>query len=323
MALDRKMKNMLVLAKVETTAGTDAVPTGSDDAVLLAGDVSLQPVDAQVVPRNIVTGYFGSPGSLVGTAWMQLSFSVEMAGSGAAGTAPEWGTLLLGCGFAEAVTASTRVDYTPVSTGLKTLTLYGYADGLQYKFVGAQGELTGAKRVGGIPTFSFTFWAPYLAPTAVSNPALTLTAWKMPELVNTTNTAQLTLGGAYSAGAISGGTQYVSGGIEFAMGNNLSRVDLIGASRATITDRAVSGTAYTLDLTPAQEIAIQGKVVAGTAESIGILHGSAAGKKVMLFFPTANYRGIGYESVEGVMTSTIQFDSPPASGNDDIRIVAL
>jgi hypothetical protein len=157
----------------------------------------------------------------------------------------------------------------------------------------------------------------------VSNPALTLTAWKMPELVNTTNTAQLTLGGAYSAGAISGGTQYVSGGIEFAMGNNLSRVDLIGASRATITDRAVSGTAYTLDLTPAQEIAIQGKVVAGTAESIGILHGSAAGKKVMLFFPTANYRGIGYESVEGVMTSTIQFDSPPASGNDDIRIVAL
>ena len=323
MALDRKMKNMLVLAKVETTSGTDAVPTGSADAVLLAGDVSLQPVDAQVVPRNIVTGYFGSPGSLVGTAWMQLSFSVEMAGSGAAGTAPEWGTLLLGCGFAEAVTASTRVDYTPVSTGLKTLTLYGYADGLQYKFVGAQGELTGAKRVGGIPTFTFTFWAPYLAPTAVSNPALTLTAWKMPELVNTTNTAQLTLGGAYSAGAITGGTQYVSGGIEFSMGNNLSRVDLIGASRATITDRAVSGTAYTLDLTPAQEIAIQGKVVAGTAESIGILHGSAAGKKVMLFFPTANYRGIGYESVEGVMTSTVQFDSPPASGDDDIRIVAL
>lgn len=323
MALDRKTKNMVVLAKVETTAGTDAIPTGVANAILTAGEVTLQPVDAQAVPRTIRTGYFGSSGSFMGSAWMRVSFGVEMAGSGTAGTAPAWGALLQGCAFAETVTAGQRVDYTPVSTGLKTLTIYAYADGLEHKLIGAMGSLTGSLLVNGVPTLQFEFWAPYLAPTAVANPALTLTAWKLPELVNDTNTADLVLGGTYSAGALSGGTSYPSGGIEFNTGNQVARTELIGAKRMTITDRAVSGSIRTVDLTAAQEIALQGKVVAGTQESIGIVHGSAAGKKVILFFPQANYRSFGYADVDGVLTASLDFDAPPASGNDDMRIVAL
>ena len=321
MALDRKTKNMVVLAKIETTAGTDASPTGSANAILTAGEVTLQPVDAQAVPRTIRTGYFGSSGSFMGSAWMRVAFGVEMAPSGVAGTAPAWGTLLQGCAFAEAVTAASRVDYTPVSSGLKTLTIYAYADGLEHKFIGAMGNLVGSALVNGVPTLQFEFWAPYLAPTAVANPALTLSAWKLPELVNDTNTADLVLGGTYSAGAISGGTQYPSGGIEFNTGNQIARIELIGAKAMTITDRAVSGSVRTLDLTTAQEIALQGKVVAGTQESIGIVHGSAAGKKVILFFPQANYRGLSYADVDGVLTTSVDFDAPPASGNDDMRIV--
>jgi hypothetical protein len=323
MALDRKTKNMVVLAKVETTAGTDAVPTGSANAVLTAGDVTLQPVDAQAVPRTIRTGYFGSSGSFMGSAWMRVAFGVEMAGSGTAGTAPAWGALLQGCAFAEAVTAGQRVDYTPVSTGLKTLTIYAYADGLEHRFIGAMGSLTGSALVNGVPVLQFEFWAPYLAPTAVANPSLTLTAWKLPELVNDTNTADLVLGGAYSAGAISGGTAYPSGGIEFNTGNQVARTELIGAKRMTITDRAVSGSIRTVDLSAAQEIALQGKVVAGTQESIGIVHGTGAGKKVILFFPQANYRSFGYADVDGVLTASLDFDAPPLSGNDDMRIVVL
>ena len=323
MALDRKMKNMVVLAKVEATAGVDATPTGAADAILTAGDVTLQPVDAQAVPRTIRTGYFGSPGSFMGSAWMRLAFGVEMAGSGTAGTAPAWGKLLQGCAFAETVTAGQRVDYTPVSSGLKTLSIYAYADGLQHKLIGAMGNLTGSTIVNGVPVLQFEFWAPYLAPTAVANPSLTLTAWKLPELVNDTNTADLVLGGTYSAGAISGGTAYPSGGIEFNTGNVLSRIELIGAKKNEITDRNVTGSIRTLDLTAAQEITLQGKVVAGTQESIGIVHGSAAGKKVILFFPQANYRSFSYADVDGVLTASLDFDAPPASGNDDMRIVAL
>lgn len=321
MALDRKTKNMVVLAKVEATSGVDAVPTGSANAVLTAGDVTLQPVDAQTVPRTIRTGYFGSPGSFMGSAWMRASFGVEMAPSGTAGTAPAWGELLLGCAFAETITAAQRVDYTPVSTGLKSVSIYAYADGLQYKFIGAMGNLTGSALVNGVPILQFEFWAPYLAPTAVANPALTLTGWKLPELVNDANTADLVLGGTYATGAISGGTTYPSGGVEFNTGNQLARTELIGAKRMAITDRAVSGSIRTIDLTAAQEITLQGRVVAGTQESIGIVHGTGAGKKVLLFFPQANYRQLSYADVDGIMTTNLEFDAPPQSGNDDLRIV--
>ncbi|MCK7495178.1 MAG: hypothetical protein MZW92_31855 [Comamonadaceae bacterium] len=44
---------------------------------------------------------------------MQLTFDVEIKGSGAAGTAPELGVLLKGCGFGETVVAVTSVTYAP------------------------------------------------------------------------------------------------------------------------------------------------------------------------------------------------------------------
>jgi hypothetical protein len=215
------------------------------------------------------------------------------------------------------------VDYTPVSTALETLSLYAYTDGLQFKFIGASGDLTGATVINGVPVYNWTFYAPYLAPTAVANPTPTLTAWKDPILANDANTSDLVIGGTYSAGAISGGTSYVSGGIEWSLGNTVSKTELIGAKRSVITDRNITGTIKTLDLTAAQEITMLALIPAATASSIGMLHGTTAGYKVLEFFPQARLRGHAYQDVDGIITSDFQFEAPPASGNDDARIVVL
>lgn len=323
MPFNRTYRNVFLLGKIETTSGTDAVPTGAANAILPTGDVKITAIEASQVPRNVVRGYFGSSGKLVGSTWMMAEFSVEKQGSGAAGTAPAWGVFLRAAGFAETVTASTRVDYTPVSTAIETMSLYAYTDGLLFKFIGGVVDFGGSTVVNGIPSYSIKVYAPFLAPTAASNPTPTLTAWKDPSLVNDANTADLVLGGTYSAGAISGGTSYVSGGVEFAMNNQVARTEMIGAKRVVLTDRAVSGTIKTLDLTAAQEVTLLGYIPAGTATSIGIVHGTVAGYKVLEFFPQARLLSHSYQNVDGVLLSDFGFDAPPSAGNDDMRIVVL
>lgn len=323
MAFARKFRNVVLTAKIETTKGTDSTPTGAANAVLPTGDVTLTPIDAQVVQRAIQTGYFGAPAMLVGSTFMQVQFAIELQSSGAAGTAPAWGPLLRACAFAEAVTASTRVDYTPVSTGIESVSMYMYADGLLHKLLGAVGNAEFSFPVGGVPTVKFTFVAAYLAPTATANATPTFTSWKDPILVNDANTSDLVLGGTYSAGAISGGTSYVTGGVDFVLGNNVAKLELIGAKDVALTDRSVSGTIKSMDLTAAQEVTLHGYVTAATAQSIGITHGTTAGYKVMAFLPQARLTGLKPASVQGVWTLDVPFVSPPSAGNDDVRIVAL
>ncbi len=323
MAFDRKLRNAVLLAKVESTSGTDSTPTGASNAMLTSGDMTLTPIDAEQVPRNLIRGYFGAPETLLGATWMSVQFSVEAAGSGTAGTAPAWGGLVRGCGFAETVSAGSRVEYTPVSTSLTTLSLYAFTDGLLHKFIGAAGTMDASMTIGGLPLLTFNFIAAYLAPTATANATPTLTSWQIPRVVNNTNTTQLVIGGTYSAGVISGGTSYTSGGLEFTLGNQLSRLELVGAKEAGIVDRAISGTVRNLDFTAAQEAAAHGFITDGTKRSIGMSHGTTAGQRVLTFFPTARFTGLANADYEGVITSDMTFEAPPSSGNDDMRLVAL
>ncbi|MGE3596640.1 MAG: hypothetical protein AB7N70_13915 [Dehalococcoidia bacterium] len=323
MAFGRKFRNVVLLAKIETVKGTDPTPTGADNAILPVGEISITPIEADRVPRNILRGYFGAPDQLLGSTWQSIRFSVELAGSGTAGTAPAWGPLLRACAFAETVSAGSRVDYTPVSSALESVTIYAYCDGLLYKLIGAHGTLNGVANVGGLPVLNFEFWAPFAAPAAATNATPTLTAWKVPQIVNDANTTDLVIGGAYATGAVTGGTSYVSGGVEFDLGNVITRRELIGAKEAVPTDRAVTGTVKTLDLTAAQEVTVMADIAADTARSIGLLHGTAAGNKVLIFFAQARLLGLTPVNLEGVWTSDLAFEAPPASGNDDMRIVVL
>ena len=97
----RNTRNTAILAKIETTYGTDAVPTGLANALLIS-DSSFD-ITYNNVERNNIKGYFGSDEMLAGTRFVEMSFAVEVSGSGTAGTAPAWGPLLQACSFAETV----------------------------------------------------------------------------------------------------------------------------------------------------------------------------------------------------------------------------
>ncbi len=95
----RRWNSKILLAKIETTYGTDSVPTGAADAVL-AQNVVLSAMEGQDLARDLDRNALGADATIPVELHQKLSFSVELAGSGAAGTAPPWGRLLRACGCA-------------------------------------------------------------------------------------------------------------------------------------------------------------------------------------------------------------------------------
>jgi hypothetical protein len=152
--MPRYFRSKAVLAKIETNYGVDAVPTGAANAILLR-NVTINPMDNEVENRELVQAYWGLSEELpVGTK-VSLDFEVEMAGSGAAGTAPAYGPLLRACAFSETVSAGVNVVYAPVSGGVESLSMYFNLDGKLHKILGARGTLDVKLNAKKIPVFAF------------------------------------------------------------------------------------------------------------------------------------------------------------------------
>lgn len=318
----RYTRNTILLALIEGTYGTDSTPTGSN--AMLISKPSLNPLAAQNVPREVLRGFMGGSEHLVGSSFQECSFDIELVSGGTAGTAPAWGDLLLACGWAETETATVRVDYTLVSTAIGSVSLYWYDDGLLHKLLGARGTVTFKKLSGGIPVMSFSFKGLYSAASAASNPTPTLTGFKTPLVVSEANTADLTFGGTHSssgAPAIVGGTAYPSKGIEMALGGKVEHDPLLGGETIEFSDRDASCN-FDLQLTAAQEVTFMTAVAAATLTSIGLVHGTTAGYKSLLWLPfVQRINPTKKEGVAGKRMNGFEGRVVPSVGNDEARLV--
>jgi hypothetical protein len=320
----RFLRNTVILAKSEVTYGTDPTPTGAANAMLVS-NVSITPLNAQNVPRDLITGYMGGFQHLVGTRYVECSFDVELVGSGTAGTAPAWGPLMLACGFAEAVTASTRVDYTPVSSSFGSATIYYYDDGLLHKLTGARGNVTFRLGSGGRPVMSFSFLGLYNTPTAAANATPTLTGFQVPAVVSEANTADLMLGSTHTVGvapALTAGTAYPSLGLEFGPNNSVSHIPLLGGESVEITSREAS-CSFQIEPTAAQEVTLMGNVESATLTSVGLVHGTTGGKKVLVFLPFVQLINPSKQDQAGKRMVGFDGRVTPSAGNDEMRIVTF
>lgn len=318
--MPRYARNAVILAKVETTAGTDAAPTGAADAVLVT-DLTITPLDAQNVDRDFIRPYFGGSEQLVGVASVKASFTVELAGSGTAATAPKWGVLLQGCAMAEAsLTSPARVEYSLLSAALKTLTIYYYDDGVLHKLLGAMGNVKISAKVGDRPKLMFDFIGLDGGVTAAALPSATYTAWKTPPMMTKASVVDVTVGCTYTAGAISGGTVYATTGLELDMGNQTEFVTLLSSERVDITDRDSTG-AVEMDLAANGEVNFMTSVKANTTQSMALTIGTAAGNKIILFAPKVQL--INPKKVDRNRARLVGFDLRlvPNAGNDELLIV--
>ena len=223
----RYTRNTVILAKIETTPGVDASPTGASNAVLIS-NMTINPLNAQNVPRDVIRGYFGGSEQLVGNAYLEVTFDVEVAGAGAAGDVPAWGPLLRACAFDETIDVGVSVGYTPVSTGIKSLTIYYYDDGALHKLLMSRGDVSIKLGSGERPLFSFRFMGLDGGLTAAANATPDTSGFVTPLAVTDPNTGNLLFGCTYATAALSGGTSYASRGLQLALGNQLAHIPLLG-----------------------------------------------------------------------------------------------
>jgi len=320
----RLIKKTAILAKLETTYGVDAVPTGAANA-MLASNLSINPLNANNVDRALIRAYFGGSEQLVGTRYMECGFDVELVGSGVAGTAPAWGPLMRAIGFAETITAALRVDYTPISDGIESATVYWYDDGVLHKLLGVRGTATLDLSVGVKPVISFKFIGIYGGIAEQASPTTTLTAFKVPQIVVDAQSGDVTLGATHAtatAPLLVGGVPVVSQGLTVDLGITATFQPLLGEESVEVTDRSVTG-ALKLKMSAAQEVEYMGKVLLAQLSSVGLQHGTVTANKIMVFMPSVQFTTPTKEELNGQRLIGYALRAVPVAGNDEFRLTCF
>ena len=171
MALQTRKQSILI--ETESSYNDSTTPNGAD--AVLVTELSVTPIASDVVSRDYVRPYLGASEQLLANSRVEVSFSVEMVGSGAAGTAPGYSKALLACGLAEQVASGTSVTYTPVSAAFSSIAMFVEIGGsatnenVLHKIRGCRGNVALEAAVGEIPKLNFTFTGIYEVPIDLSS----------------------------------------------------------------------------------------------------------------------------------------------------------
>lgn len=145
-----------LLAKKETTYGTDATPTGALNAIQTR-NLTIEPLNGDQLEFDVDSESLGAKAASMVGKHVKVTFDVAFAGSGTVATAPAWGVLMLGAGHTETITAATDVQYQPKDTDTDSLTLWVLVGRTLHKVTGARGSVSLSTRKREYPWLQFEF----------------------------------------------------------------------------------------------------------------------------------------------------------------------
>lgn len=300
----------VILAKIESSYGTDAVPVAATDAMLVE-NISWSNEGLRMNERPAVRASLGMLQNVFGGSMRTVSFDVEMKGSGTAGTPPEFDPLLRACAFGVANVALTSDTYEPVTLAHESITIYYFQDGIRYNLLGCRGTVSFNLETGAIPKMSFTFTGHLVGPTDVALPSPTVSAI-VPEAI---------LSGSFAIGGFSSVinalTMDISNTVAFPPDLNASD----GYGEVQITARDVQGS-----FDPEAELIATedpwADLIANVslALTIGPL-GSTAGNIINIDLPVVYYRDQSPADRDGIRTYELPFGAAESAGDDEISIV--
>ncbi len=304
-------RKRLILLESEATYGTDPTPTGAD--AVLVRDLNITPLQSDVVSRDLVRPYLGASEQLLANTRVECTFSVELAGSGTAGTAPRYGKALLACGLSETVSAGVSVTYAPVSSSFGSCTIYYNIDGVLHKVTGARGTFTINGAVGEIPTIDFTFTGIYNTPTDTALPSVTYGDQATPVVFKNGNTT------GFELLSYAGCLQSVS----FDVGNSLVYRELVGCTKQVLlTDRASTGSVVLEAVTMATKNYFTAALSDGTLGNLLFQHGQTAGNIIDFASTRVDIGDVSYSDQDGIHMLNIPYTCVPSTaGNDEFSLV--
>jgi hypothetical protein len=301
---------MVLLAKIETEYATDPTPTGAANGIL-AKNVEISPMEGEDVSRELIQAFLGAQATVPTGLRMVLSFDTELAGSGAAGTAPKWGPLARGAGMAETIVADTSVAYTPVSEEMESLTLWFWIGSTKHVLTGARGGGEVTVNAQGIPFIRWTFTGLWNAPGEATRATPTLTGFQKPLVASKTNTPTFTVNSV----------PLVLRSYSLKFGNQVEPRLLIGRESVEIVDRAeaIDVVVEAVPLTTLDPFTLAN---AQTLVPVALVHGTVAGNIISLTAATCQVkRPTGYQNNQGTLEWPLALAPLPTStGNDQYAI---
>lgn len=305
---ERHFNRLALLAKIETVYGTDPVPTGAANAMLVT-DVNFTPLEATEEDRNLYLPWLGATPTLLGGQHVAMTYKVELAGAKVKGDAPAWGPLLRACGMAEVLTEDTDATYNFVSGSFEAVSQYFYLDGVLHKFIGARGNGKLTFTPQKIPYIEFSFLGLLGAVSDAELPTTDTDAFAEPLLVSKANTPVFSLHGY--AGAFES--------LEIDFGNQVVPRLLINEDSIRITDRKVTGTAVPVATNIAGKDWL-GIVQARTTGALAVQHGSVAGNIIELAAPKVQIGKPSYGQTDNIVNYSLPLTFIPDEGGDELTI---
>lgn len=281
-----------ILAKIEGTYGTDPTPVGAD--AILTSNLTIGLQQGTRVSRGLDRNALGNDAEIATSRFTTLSFDVELAGSGTAGTAPAYSELLRACGLAETIVASTSAAYDPISASFESVTLYFYVDAQLHIVTGARGNVSISLNRDEIPKLTFNMTGLYNAATEPSLITADTSAFTTPLPVTDTNTP------TYDVDSYGPKAEAFS----FDLGNNVVYRNVVNGEEVQISDRAPVGQLVI------EEVAIatknyQALCAAGTEIAVNIVHGITAG------------------NIATIAGNQVQLSEPSLSDSDGLGILTM
>lgn len=240
-----------------------------------------------------------------------LRFTTELRGSGAAGTAPDYGDLFKACGMTETIVGGTSVTYAPTSdkVNYKRMCITVYIDGLRIMFLGCMGTYTINIPLDGVPSIDWEFQA---ADFDVLDDALISGTYDsaVPE-------PSLATGFAFS------GFNFNATSIQIAMNNTVAlrkSTNLSGGHiNALITGRAPAGSFDPEGVLKATED-IFSDWENQTQVALAAVLGATAGNICTISAPKCQYGDIGLNDLDGMLAYAAPFVMNRNTGDDELSI---
>lgn len=229
-------RRKVILLKLETVYGTDTTPAAATDGIL-AMNMTIS-LEADKIEREIDRAYYtANPFVLVGRRCM-VEFDFEPLGNATPGTAAPCGPLLQACGNAQALDVGPPAEaiYTPISTGIKSASIYYWLNDQKFAILGARGTLDWDWSIKQFPKAHAKVTGLFAIPTNTAIVAPTLTAWQDPPAIET-ETWTLTVDG----------TPINATGLQVSQNNELPIHEGSEEREVALLDRKVSGTLKVYD----------------------------------------------------------------------------
>ena len=303
----RRWRKLAILAAIETTYGTDAVPTAAN--ALIGTNVNFTPIEGDEVSRDLILPYLGNQGIVLAGTYGKLSFDIEVAGSGTPGDVPQYGVLTRACGMAETITADTSVKYTIVEDDVEAVTIYFESDGVRHVLLGCQGNWSVNLTPKQVPHFTFTMTGLLGTITDISAlTAVTTTGLVTPLVVSKANTTLSLLGWSSVAESLA-----------LDLGNTVTPRFLIGDEKVLITDRKSTGTA----VVEARSLATVNWFQAAlerTRGALALTHGTTDGNIVEIACPAVEIGKVTQGQTDNISNYSLPLSPCPTNGLDELSI---